>query len=190
MKEGTTVERKGTVFWITGLSGSGKTTVGGLLYKRLREQNPPVVYLDGDILRKVSGDDMGYSHEDRLCNAMRIARLCHLLASQGLDVVCATISMFSECWRWNRENIENYVEIYLRVPMQELIQRDQKGLYADAQRGTAQHIVGFDMEFQEPEGPDLIIDNYGDLTPTTAVELIWEAFVIAGGVLRHDRMTR
>jgi hypothetical protein len=46
------------------------------------------------------------------------------------------------------------------------------------------------MEFQEPEGPDLIIDNYGDLTPTTAVELIWEAFVIAGSVLRHDGMTR
>ena len=180
-KEGAPVERKGTVFWITGLSGAGKTTVGGLLSQRLREQNSPAVYLDGDILRKVSGDDLGYSREDRLCNAMRIAGLCHLLASQEIDVVCATISMFRECWRWNRENIENYVEIYLRVPVQELIQRDPKGLYADAQKGTVQHIVGFNMEFQEPEGPDLIIDNYGDLTPALAVELIWEAFVISGG---------
>ena len=112
---------------------------------------------------------------------MRSAGLCDLLASQEIDVVCATISMFRECWRWNRENIENYVEIYLRVPVQELIQRDPKGLYADAQKGTVQHIVGFNMEFQEPEGPDLIIDNYGDLTPALAVELIWEAFVISGG---------
>jgi adenylylsulfate kinase len=184
------VEQKGTVFWITGLSGAGKTTVGGLLYRRLREQNSPVVYLDGDILRKVSGDDLGYSREDRLYNAMRIASLCHLLTSQGIDVVCATISMFRECWRWNRENIENYVEIYLRVPVRELVQRDPKGLYADAQKGTVQHIVGFNMEFQEPEYPDLIIDNYGDLTPAAAMGLIWETFVIAGSALRHDRMTR
>ena len=106
---------------------------------------------------------------------MRNARLCRLLASQGADVVCATISMFHEVQRWNRENISGYREIYLRVPLDELRRRDSKGIYAAGQRGDAQDIVGVDVPAEFPEAPDLVLDNYGELDIATAVERILAA---------------
>jgi cytidine diphosphoramidate kinase len=125
----------GRVFWITGLSGAGKTTLGRELSSRLRAAGRPVTFLDGDALRSAIAEDLGHSAEDRRRSAMRNARLCRLLAEQGVDVVCATISLFHEVQRWNRENIPGYREIYLRVPIDELRRRDSKGIYAGAQRG-------------------------------------------------------
>src|SRR5215467_7494012 len=101
----------GRVFWITGLSGAGKTTVGRELWSRLRAAGRPVTFLDGDMLRDVIAEDLGHSSGDRRRSAMRNARLCRLLAGQGADVVCATISLFHEVQRWNREHIPGYREI-------------------------------------------------------------------------------
>ena len=109
---------------------------------------------------------------DRRRSAMRNARLCRLLAGQGFDVVCATISLFHDVQRWNRENIPGYREIYLRVPIEELRRRDSKGIYANAQRGEARDVVGFDVPAEVPEAPDLILDNYGALDVATAVDRI------------------
>src|SRR5580658_10619623 len=95
----------GRVFWITGLSGAGKTTLGRELSSRLRVIGHPTVFLDGDALRSAIAEDLGHSADDRRRSAMRNARLCQLLAGQGADVVCATISLFHEVQRWNRENI-------------------------------------------------------------------------------------
>jgi len=108
----------GRVFWITGLSGAGKTTVGRQLWARLRAAGRPVIFLDGDALRVAIAEDLGYSEGNRRRSAMRNARLCRLLAEQGTDVVCATISLFHEVQRWNRANIRGYREIYLRVPIE------------------------------------------------------------------------
>ena len=165
----------GRVFWITGLSGSGKTSVGGELWRRLRASGRPVIFLDGDELRAAIAEDLGHSADNRRQSAMRNARLCRLLASQGADVVCATISMFHEVQRWNRENISGYREIYLRVPLDELRRRDSKGIYAAGQRGDAQDIVGVDVPAEFPEAPDLVLDNYGELDIATAVERILAA---------------
>src|SRR6266404_144656 len=107
----------GCVYWITGLSGAGKTTVGRELWRRLRAAGRSVILLDGDALREVITEDLGHSTGDRRNSAMRNARLCRMLSSQGADVVCPTISLFHEVQRWNRENIPGYCEIYLRVPM-------------------------------------------------------------------------
>ena len=105
---------------------------------------------------------------------MRNARLCQLLAEQGADVICATISLFHEVQRWNRENIPGYREIYLRVPMDELRRRDRKGIYAGAQRGDELNVVGLDVPAEAPETPDLVLDNYGELYVATAVDRILE----------------
>jgi len=164
----------GCVFWITGLSGAGKTTVGRELWSRLRAAGRPVTFLDGDLLRAVMAEDLGYSSDDRRRSAMRNARLCRLLAGQGADVVCATISLFHEVQRWNREHIPGYREIYLRVPIDELRRRDRKGIYARTQCGDSRDVVGIDVPAETPEAPDLILDNYGALDVTTAVDRILE----------------
>ena len=162
----------GNVFWITGLSGAGKTTVGRELSRRLRESGRPVVFLDGDELRAAIAEDLGHSQDNRRCSAMRNARLCRLLAGQGTDVVCATISMFHQVQRWNRENIPGYHEIYLRVPLDELRRRDSKGIYTAVRRGNVLDVVGLDVPAEVPEAPELVLDNYGPLDVGTAVERI------------------
>jgi glutamine kinase len=169
------VEREassGRVFWITGLSGTGKTTVGRELWRHLRATGRLVTFLDGDALRAVIGQGLGHSVDDRRQSALRNARLCQLLAAQGVDVVCSTISLFHEVQRWNRENIPGYREIYLRVPIGELCRRDSKGIYASAQRGDTHNVVGLDVPAEAPEAPDLILDNYGSLDVATAVNRI------------------
>lgn len=162
----------GRVFWITGLSGAGKTTVGRELWSRLRAAGHPVIFLDGDALRAAIAEDLGHDAGNRRRSAMRNARLCRLLAGQGADVVCATISLFHEVQRWNRENIPGYREIYLRVPIDELRRRDTKGIYAGAQRGDARDVVGLDVVAEPPEAPDLVLDNHGALDVPTAVDRI------------------
>jgi glutamine kinase len=162
----------GRVFWITGLSGAGKTTLGRELWNRLRAAGRPATFLDGDALRAVIAEDLDHSAGHRRRSAMRNARLCRLLAEQGGDVVCATISLFHEVQRWNRENIPGYREIYLRVPMDELRRRDSKGIYAGAERGDTQNVVGLDVAAEAPEAPDLVLDNYGALDVATAVDRI------------------
>lgn len=166
-------EPQGRVYWITGLSGAGKTTVGRELWHRLRTMGRAAVFLDGDALRQTIADELGHSSAHRRRSAMRNARLCQLLSSQGHDVICTTISLFHEVQRWNRENIRGYCEIYLRVPIQELQRRDRKGIYAAAQRGELSNVVGLDVPAELPEAPDLVIDNHGDLDAVSAVDRIW-----------------
>lgn len=149
----------GRVFWVTGLSGSGKTTLAKHLYALRKKEKSGVVLLDGDALREVFGDSFGYSAEARFKLAMTYAKLCHLLASQGLDVVCATISMFDKCREWNRAHLPNYTEIYLRVPLDVLKKRDQKNLYSRSAKGEIANVLGIDIPFEEPKNPDIIIDN-------------------------------
>lgn len=159
------MSQKGTVYFFTGLSGAGKTTIGGLFYRRLKERKPNVVWLDGDQYRPVFTEDIGYSNEDRLRGAQRVFRLCRMLADQGIDVVCCSISMFSEVRDWNRENIENYKEIYIKVKKETLLRRNQKGLYT-----SGKNVVGVDLPFDEPTHSDLVIENDGQETPEAIVE--------------------
>lgn len=151
---------KGYVYWLTGLSGAGKTTIGKRLFQHLKLMKSNIVMLDGDTLREVFGSDLGYSKEDRFKSAMRNARLCKLLSDQGIDVICATISMFDYCRQWNRENIENYKEIYIKVSIEDLKKRNQKKLYSSENNDmTNYNVVGIDIEFEEPKNPDVTICN-------------------------------
>ena len=171
----------GRVFWITGLSGAGKSTVGERLWHRLRASGRQVVFLDGDKLRGAIAEDLGHPISDRRRSAMRNSRLCCLLAEQGIDVVCATISMFHDVQRWNRANIPGYFEIYLRVPMAEIQRRDPKGIYARARAGEATNVVGIDIPAEEPEAPDFLLENYGELDADAAVDLIWKRLAEEAG---------
>jgi adenylylsulfate kinase-like enzyme len=136
-----------------------------------------VVFLDGDVLREVFGNDLGHSREERLKSAMRNSRLCKMLSDQGIDVVCATISLFRECQEWNRTHIPGYHEIYLRVPMKVLVERDQKQLYSRALRGEVKDVMGVDLPVEEPRHPELIVENDGSEKPAVLAQRIFDLFV-------------
>jgi len=148
---------EGNVFWITGLSGAGKTTLCMNLVKYLKERGHPVIMLDGDDLREVLGVNSAHGKDDRLQLAMRYARLCRTLASQGINVAIATISMFHAVQEWNRNNLPGYMEIFLDVPLHELIRRDSKQLYARAAKGEVNNVAGLDFEVDKPISPDIHI---------------------------------
>lgn len=150
----------GHVFWITGLPGSGKTSISRLFYNRLRATKENVVLLDGDELRSVLGIAGHYSYEERKQVAFIYCRLCKMLADQGITIVIATVSMFHDCHSWNREMLSHYHEIYLRTPKEILLQRNQKGLFS----AGVQNVVGADIPFEEPRQPDLILENNGDFS--------------------------
>ena len=147
------------VIWLIGLAGAGKTTIGREVFSRLKARKPNVVFLDGDHVRAIMGNDLGYSVEDRRANAWRICRLCHYLDSQGIDVVCAILSLFHDTQDWNRQNYSQYFEVYVDVPMDELINHDQKGLYSKVLTGEMKHVVGVDISFEPPPHPDFVVSN-------------------------------
>lgn len=164
------MDQKGTVYFFTGLSGAGKTTLGSLFYQRLKDTKPNAVYLDGDEIRVAFGEDVGYTHEERLRWAGRIFRVCKLLSDQGIDVVVCSIAMIADQRRWNRENLPNYREIYVKVSKDTLLRRNQKGLYT-----AGKNVVGIDLPFDEPQSPDLVVENNGERTPLEQVESIEHA---------------
>ncbi|MDH3972681.1 MAG: adenylyl-sulfate kinase [Deltaproteobacteria bacterium] len=149
----------GTVYWVTGLAGSGKTTIGKSFYGKLKDQKPNVIFLDGDTLRGVFGNNAGHSLDDRRELAMSYARLCKMISDQGIDVICATMSLFKEVHKFNRDNIAHYYEVFIECDMDELIRRDQKGIYSKAIKGDMKDVIGVNLPYDKPEDCDLVIDN-------------------------------
>jgi adenylylsulfate kinase len=147
------------IIWLIGLSSAGKTTIGRPLYDAVKEQRNDVLFIDGDQLREVWGDDLGHTRDDRYRNGWRYCRLSKMLDDQGLHAVCCVLSLFEEHRRWNREHLSSYFEVYVDAPMETLKRRDEKDLYRRAETGEIDNVVGVDIPFEEPEDPDLIIEN-------------------------------
>lgn len=168
----------GTVFWITGLSGAGKTSISSGLVKLFKENAIPVIHLDGDALRAVFAVGDAHTPEERLALAKRYSRLCKEISDQGIHVICSTISMFNEVREKNRSTIKRYKEVYLKVPMEVLIKRDQKGLYSGGLKGNVDNVIGLNTNFQEPQKPDKVIINDGTTTPKTIIKNIFDEFCI------------
>jgi cytidine diphosphoramidate kinase len=153
--------KSGVVYWITGLSGSGKSTLAERLFAYLQKSKRPVVLLDGDALREVFGNDLGYHVADRRRSAIRNSRLCKMLSDQGIDIVIPTISLFHEVQEWNRKNLPNYREIFVEVPWKVLLQRDSKQVYSRAKAGELKDVVGVDIVPEYPTHPHIRIPNDG-----------------------------
>ncbi len=154
------MNEKDTVYFFTGLSGAGKTTLGTVFHNHLKAFKPNVVKLDGDLIRPVFCEEIGYTIPEHLKSAHRIFRVCKMLSDQGIDVVVCSISMFDEVRKWNRANIDNYKEIYIKVRKETLLLRNQKGLYT-----SGKNVVGVDLPFDEPKTPDIVLRNDGDRRP-------------------------
>jgi cytidine diphosphoramidate kinase len=169
-------DSKGNVIWITGFSGAGKTTVARILQGKLRKAGKVSFLVDGDEMRQVLGCQESYSPESRIELSFIYSRLCQKLSDDGIDVICSTMSLFEEVRRWNRENILNYTEVYLRVPYEVLADRGAKGLY-EKYEGLDDPEKAISKEFESPLTPDLIIENYPPLTSEiAAIKIIERVF--------------
>ena len=165
------MSKKGTVYFFTGLAGAGKTTIGGLFHRRIKEKKPNVILADGDKMRIITLST-GYSTQERLDRALQSFRLWKEIADQGIDVVICSIAMYDEVRDWNRTHIDNYVEVYIKTKWETLYQRDQKGLYSSGMKD----VVGVDLPYDEPKEPDAVIENDGQETPEAIVDRLWKAF--------------
>ena len=162
------------VIWLTGLAASGKTTIGRLICEKWKQSEPATVLVDGDDIRRILECGTGpatYTMEERREVAHRIAALCAWLDQQGINVVCCTISLFSELHAENRRIFGRYFEVFINTPMDVIKARDHKGIYSAAVRGEPQNVIGVDLPFDAPLNPDYIFDNSlerTDMTPIAA----------------------
>ena len=148
------------VIWIIGLSGSGKSTLANEIVSKVNKtNNDKTILLDGDVIRNVFNNDLGYPKEDRFKNAQRICELGKFLESQRINVVTAILSLFPENREWNRKNLKNYYEVFIDTPMKDLVKRDTKEIYKKFEQGQIVNVAGLDIPFVKPDKADLIIEN-------------------------------
>ncbi len=152
---------KGQVLWMTGLSGSGKSTIANELEKILYSQGKKTYILDGDNIRHGLNKDLGFTDKDRVENIRRVAEVAKLMCDAGLIVITAFISPF----RLEREMARSlfgkneFKEIYISTPLKVAEKRDPKGLYKKARQGKIPNFTGIDSIYEKPTNPDLEIDT-------------------------------
>jgi adenylylsulfate kinase-like enzyme len=147
------------VIWITGLSGSGKTTLAKIIYQTIKTKYKNVILLDGDIIRNALGNSYGYTLSERLKGAKQIHGLCKMLDNEDMIVICATMSLFKEIHKKNKNSFKSYLEIFLDVDMKVLIQRDKKSLYSRALDGLEDNVVGVNLSYDKPDNANLYLNN-------------------------------
>jgi adenylylsulfate kinase len=149
----------GFTIWFTGLSGSGKSTLSDVIEQRLKAGGRNVEVLDGDIVRTHLSKGLGFSREDRDTNIKRIAFVCSLLTRNGVACISAAISPYRDTRDWARKEIGNFVEVYVKCPLEVCRQRDVKGLYKLAYEGKIKEFTGVSDPYEEPVHPELIVET-------------------------------
>lgn len=153
------------VVWLTGLPGSGKSTVANRVERLLHDQGVHTYVLDGDNVRATLCADLGFSAEDRTENVRRVGEVANLMYDAGLVVIVALVSPFRE----DRDAVRklfptgDFVEVWIDTPLEICAERDPKGLYAKAASGRLANMTGRGQEYEEPDTPELVIRGVGDL---------------------------
>ncbi len=150
---------KGFTLWFTGLSGAGKSTLSEAIEHRLKASGQKVEVLDGDVVRTHLSKGLGFSREDRDTNIKRIAFVCGLLTRNDVICISAAISPYRETRQWARDHIGDFVEVYVKCPIEVCRQRDVKGLYKLVDEGKIKGFTGVDDPYEEPEHPELIVET-------------------------------
>ncbi|NOQ46753.1 MAG: bifunctional sulfate adenylyltransferase/adenylylsulfate kinase [Desulfobulbaceae bacterium] len=168
--------RQGFTIFLTGLSGSGKSTIAKVLMVRFMEmRDRPVTLLDGDIVRKNLSSELTFSKEHRNLNVTRIGFVASEITKNGGIALCAPIAPYEESRQANRELISRYggyIEVHVATPLEVCEQRDRKGLYAKARKGLVKGVTGVSDPYIVPENPELSIDT-SEMTPAEVVQEIF-----------------
>ncbi len=152
---------EGFVLWFTGLSGSGKSAVAERVAVILeREYGELVERLDGDVVRQHLTYDLGFSKEDRDKNIERVSFLAQMLSRNGVCVLAAFISPYIERRGKIRDMVTNYIEVYVKCPVEVCEERDVKGLYKKARKGIIENFTGISDPYEEPENPEIVLETH------------------------------
>ena len=155
---------RGVVAWITGLPGSGKTTIATMVSEILRNKGYRVEVLDGDWFRSTIDPEAGFTREERARHLRRAAWVARLLARNGVIVICSFVSPYRDVREEVRRIVSEdvpFLEVYAKCPLEECIRRDPKGLYRKALEGKIRNFTGISDPYEEPERPDLVLDTVG-----------------------------
>ncbi len=157
------LSEKGCVVWLTGLPGSGKTSIARAAARELRNRGLRVEVLDGDEVRRWLSPTEGFTREDRERHLRRVAYVAKLLARNGVVVLCSFVSPYRKIRKEIRDIVEDegipFIEVYVKCSLEECIRRDPKGLYKKALSGEIKHMTGIDDPYEEPENPALVLDS-------------------------------
>ncbi|WP_428908301.1 adenylyl-sulfate kinase [Niallia sp. Krafla_26] len=150
------------VLWFTGLSGSGKSTLANALAARLYHESVRNYVLDGDNIRHGLNKDLGFSDEDRTENIRRIGEVAKLFVDSGQVVLTAFISPFKADRELVRNLLEDkeFIEVYVKCPIETCEERDPKGLYQKARQGVIKEFTGISSPYEEPENPEIIVESH------------------------------
>jgi len=177
---------QGFTLWFTGLSGAGKSTLANLAANELRRRGHRVEILDGDEVRTNLSKGLGFSKEDRDINIRRIGWVCNLLARNGVVAISAAISPYRDVRDEVRALHTNagFFEVFMKCPLDTLVQRDVKGLYKKALAGEIKSFTGVSDPYEEPLNPELIIDSSVEQINDSLTKLLRE-LEIRNHVLRN-----
>jgi bifunctional enzyme CysN/CysC len=164
--------QKAQIIWLTGLSGSGKSTIANELAKQLFALGKHSYVLDGDNLRSGLNMDLGFTPEDRAENVRRVSEVAKLMVDAGLIVITALVSPFESDRQRARSLVEadEFLEVYVETPIEVCRSRDPKGLYKKADGGLIPNFTGVGQEYEVPSNPELILD--GTQPPTDLADQI------------------
>lgn len=177
-------QKEGFTVWFTGLSGSGKSTLADILAERLRKKGLKVERLDGDVVRQHLTKDLGYSKEDKIKNLERVTFVSKLLTRNGVAVIVSLISPYREKRAYAREEIGNFVEVFVKCPIEVCIERDAKGLYKKAIAGEVENFTGIAYPYEEPLNAEIVIETDKE-SPKQCVDKIIKELVRMGHLKEH-----
>jgi adenylyl-sulfate kinase len=170
------MKHEGFTVWFTGMSGAGKSTLSEGLIARLREAagsgGVKVELLDGDVVRTHLSKGLGFSREDRDTNIRRIGFVSELLSRNGVIVVVAAISPYRDTREEVKRRITNFVEVFVDCPLEVLVSRDVKGLYAKALAGDVGHFTGISDPYEPPLNPCVVVYSHRE-SVDEGVDKIW-----------------
>jgi len=152
---------KGITYWMTGLSGAGKTTIAELAVNQMQKEKIPVVWLDGDMMRKGLCHDLGFSNDDRTENIRRIAHVAKQINDNGIDVIVSMITpRYSQRQLANIILLKSFREVYISTPLTVCEDRDPKGLYKKARKGEIENFTGIGSIYENPQNPSLQLTHF------------------------------
>jgi len=146
------------VLWLTGLSGSGKTTLANSIYEFINKKGLSAEKLDGDILRGLF-PSTGFTRAQRDEHIKRVGFMASILEKHGVIVVASFISPYRNARRFVRDMCNNFIEVYVRAPLEVCEKRDIKGLYTRARAGQIKNFTGLDDPYEEPQNPEIIVNT-------------------------------